>query len=249
MWILISALKDTKELFGSPTTIIPKSFHPEKAIDVWNRLQFGKYFINSFIMVTGAIIAAIFFNGLLAYCFSVLKPNGWKIIYGLVLWSLMIPNIVSLAPLFINISSLNLTDNWIPLWLSFGANAFFVLLYKNFFDNIPKSLGESAMLDGCSNFSIFTKIFFPLSKSINLVIIIFAFNAAWSEFLLSYLVLKDINMHTVMVKLFTMNGTWGMSADKKLIALGFSIIPPVIIFIIFQKYINRGITLSEGIKE
>ena len=166
----------------------------------------------------------------------------------LVLWSLMIPNIVSLAPLFANIVSLGLNNRFLTLWLSFGANAFWTVLYKNFFDNIPRSFAESAQLDGCSKFSIFLRIYVPLSLPMNLVIAIFAFNAAWSEFLLSYLVLQDINLHTVMIKLFTMTEAIGMSADYRLVAITFSIIPPAIIFILFQKWIDRGISFSSGMK-
>lgn len=249
MWLLLSSLKSIEELFRTPPTIIPEKLYFSKMVEVWELLKFGKFYKNSFIMVVGSVITAIVFNGILAYVFSVLKPKGWKIIYSLVIWSLMIPGIISLAPLFINIINLGFKNNFVILWLSFGANAFFVMLYKNFFDNIPKSFAESAMLDGASPLKIFLNIYFPLSMSINLVICIFAFNAAWSDFLLPYLVLQDTNKHTVMIKLFTMNGVSGMSMDKRLIAIAFSIIPPTIIFIIFQKWINEGMNMSSGVKE
>ena len=249
VWLLLSSLKSVEEMFQIPPTLIPKTLELGKVKEVWLLLRFGQYFRNSFIMVIGSIACGLFFNGLLAYVFSVLRPKGWKVLYGLVLWSLMIPNIVSLAPLFINIVNLGLKNSFVTLWLSFGANAFFVLLYKNFFDNIPRSYGESAMIEGARPFTIFRKIYLPLSMSINLVICIFAFNAAWSEFLLSYLVLQDTSLHTVMIKLFNMNGVKGMSMDKRIIALSFSIIPPTIMFILFQKWINKGMTLSSGIKE
>lgn len=249
IWLLLSSLKSVEELFRTPPTIIPEKLYPEKIPVVWNLLKFGKYYRNSFIMVIGSMASAVAFNGILAYTFSVLKPKGWKKVYNLVLWSLMIPGIISLAPLFINIVNLGLKNNFATLWLSFGANAFFVMLYKNFFDSIPKSFAESAMIDGASPLQIFIHLYFPLSMSINLVISIFAFNASWSDFLLPYLVLQDQKLHTVMIKLFTMNGVSGMSMDKRLIAIAFSIIPPTFIFIIFQKWINKGMSLSGGVKE
>lgn len=249
VWILLSSLKSVEELFRIPPTIFPEKLHWDKVKEVWDLLKFGKYYKNSFIMVGGSLVSAMFFNGLMAYVFSVLKPKGWKIIYALVMWSLMIPAVISLAPLFLNIVKLGMKNSFIPLWLSLGANAFFVLLYKNFFDGIPRSFAESAMIDGASPFRIFRSIYLPLSVSINLVICIFAFNASWSDFLLPYLVLQDQKMHTVMIKLFTMNGVNGMSIDKRLTALGFSIIPPTLIFIFFQKWINQGMNLQGGVKE
>lgn len=248
-WILLSSLKSVEELFRIPPTILPEKLHWDKVKEVWDLLKFGRYYKNSFIMVGGAILSAMFFNGLMAYVFSVLKPKGWKVVYALVMWSLMIPAVISLAPLFLSIVKLGLKNSFVPLWLSFGANAFFVLLYKNFFDSIPRSFAESAMIDGASPFRIFRSIYLPLSVSINLVICIFAFNAAWSDFLLPYLVLQDQKLHTVMIKLFTMNGVNGMSVDKRLTALAFSIIPPTVIFILFQKWINQGMNLSGGVKE
>ncbi|MBN1411723.1 MAG: carbohydrate ABC transporter permease [Spirochaetales bacterium] len=247
IWILLSSMKDIKELFEVPPTIIPRTFHPEKIVEVWNKMNFFTYYKNSFIMVGGSIVCAVIFNGILAYVLSILKPKGTKFVYMLVLWSLMIPNIISLVPIFKNIVSLKMLNSFIPLCFSFGANAFFVVLYKSFFDAIPVSLIEAAKMDGCSNLRIFFQIVFPLSQPINIVIAIFAFNAAWSDFLLSFLVLKRDEMFTVMVKLYTISQTWGFSKDLQLMGVFFSIIPPIIIFLIFQKYIIQGIAFS-GIK-
>ncbi|WP_242851285.1 carbohydrate ABC transporter permease [Clostridium sp. DMHC 10] len=160
----------------------------------------------------------------------------------------MVPATTNLVPIFKNIVGVHLTNSFIPLWLSFGANAFNVLLYKSFFDGIPRSLIEAARLDGCNDFQIFYKLILPLSKAVNMVVIIFSLNAAWSDFLLPMLVLKDTDKYTVMLKIYYMStGNNAFSVDYRLLALGFSIIPPAILFIFFQKYITKGLALS-GIK-
>ena len=247
LWMMLSSLKDIREFMSVPPTIIPRTFHPEKIAETWNRLGFGRFYINSLISVCGAVICALFFNGLIAYAISVLKPKGGKIVFYLVLWSMMVPYTVSLVPLFKNIVALKLTNTFVPLWLSFGANAFYVLLYKSFFDALPGSLIEAARLDGCSNLGMFFRIVAPLSKAVNMVIAIFAVNAAWSDFLLPLLVLKDKDLYTVMVKLFQTREVGGLSVDYQMMAICFSIVPPVLLFILFQKYITQGIALS-GIK-
>jgi multiple sugar transport system permease protein len=247
LWILLSSLKDIQELFAVPPTIIPRSFHPEKIVEVWNKMEFFTYYRNSMIMVSGSILCAIVFNGLLAYALSILKPRGSKFVFYLVLWSLMIPNIISLVPIFKNIVTLNLTNSFIPLCLGFGAQAFYVILYKSFFDAIPVSLIEAARMDGCSNMGIFFKIVFPLSQPINVVIAIFAFNGAWSDFILSFLVLKKEELMTVMVKLYNVSQVWGFPKDLQLMAMFFAVVPPILILILFQKFIIQGVSYS-GLK-
>lgn len=248
LWILVSSLKDVRELSAVPATFIPKTFHPEKIAQVWNSLHFGKNYVNSLIVVAGSVVCSVVFNGLAGYGISVLRPAGSKILFALILGSLMVPATTSLVPLFINIKSLNLNNSFLPLWLVCGANAFNVLLYKSFFDGIPRSLIEAARIDGCNDFKMFTKIIMPLSKAVNMVVVIFTLNAAWSDFLLPLLVLKDSSQHTVILKIYYMTvSNIAFAVDYRLIALGFSIIPPAILFIFFQKYITKGISMT-GIK-
>jgi multiple sugar transport system permease protein len=245
IWMILSGFKTVRE-FVAQTNIIPESFNLQGYITTWNQLGFTRFYINSFISVTGSVICAVFFNGLLGYTLSKVKPSGSKVVLALVLWSLLIPNTTSVVPLFINIVRLNLVGTFIPLWLGIGANAFFVILFKSFFDELPQSLIEAAQIDGARNITIFLKIAVPLSKPIIMVIIIYAINAAWSDFLLPYLVLHQSPFETVMVRLFGFR--MGRSNDVDIIrALVFSVIPPIILFVIFQKKIT-GIALHSGIR-
>lgn len=245
IWIFLSGFKTLGE-FVNESTILPRVYDFRRYIETWEALKFGKYYLNSLYSVTGSVVCAVIGNGLLAYSISKVKPKGWKLIYGLIMWSLMIPNTVGIVPLFVNINKIGLQGTFLPLWLSIGANAFFVILYKNFFDSIPQSLIEAARIDGCSELGIFFRIVLPLSAPINTVVSIFAINAAWSDFLLPYLVLNNTGRETVMVRLFQFRTSVATDVDV-IRAIVFSIIPPVILFGIFQKYIMEGVTQT-GIK-
>jgi multiple sugar transport system permease protein len=248
LWVMTSSLKDIKEFVSVPPTIIPRSFHPDKIIKVWKAMDFGKYYINSLISVSGSIVCAVLFNGLTGYALSVLKPKGSKVILTLILVSLMVPATTSLVPVYKNIVTFKMVDSFLPLWLSYGANAFNVLLYKSFFDGIPRSMVEAARIDGCNDFMLFFKIILPLSKSINAVVVIFSLNAAWSDFILPMLVLSDQNKATVILKLYSMAlGNSTFPVDYRMLASFFALIPPVILFILFQKHITKGLTFT-GIK-
>lgn len=238
VWVFLASFKDIRE-FRRNATIFPSHFDISVFQKTWNDLKFVKYYINSFISVTGSVVCAVIFNGLLAYGLGILKPKGHKILFGLVMWSLLIPATTSIVALFVNINKIGLNQSFIPLWLSFGANAFYVILFKQFFEGLPKELLEAAKLDGCGYLKTFSSIVLPLSKSIVIVVIIFAINAAWSDFLLPYLVLNGSGKETVMVRLF-MFRTSNATDVEVLRAVAFSIIPPIILFMIFQKQITEG---------
>lgn len=246
VWVFLASFKDIKE-FRNAATIIPNIFDFSKYVDTWEKLKFTKYYINSGIIVLGSVICSVIFNGLLAYVLAIIKPKGYKLVTGLVMWSLLIPATTSLVALFVNINNVGLNKSFIPLWLVSGANAFYVVLFKNFFEGLPKELVEAAKLDGCNVLKIFSKIILPLSKPIVMVIVIFTLTAAWSDFLLPYLVLNGTDKETVMVRLFVYSRTNVNDVDM-LRAVAFSIIPPIILFTIFQKQITDGATAG-AVKE
>jgi len=244
IWLVLSGFKEIREFVREPT-ILPKAFNFNYYVVTWGQLYFFKYYRNSLIVVVGSVVSAVFFNGLLGYVLSKVKPKGSQIILGMVMWSLLVPATVSIVPLFLNISRLRLTGSFLPLWLSIGANAFFVVLFKNFFDDLPQSLIEAAKIDGARDFTIFTKIAIPLSQAIIMVIVLYAINAAWSDFLLPYLTLRGTDLETVMVRLFQFKE--GRTNDVDVLrAIVFSLVPPIVLFFIFQKYITQ-ISLKAGI--
>lgn len=253
LWCMTSALKDSREFFSVPATIIPRSFHPEKLWETWEMLNFGQAYINTVIVLCGSLVMSLVCNGMMGYVLSRLRPRGYKLVLSLVLWTLMLPQSVSQVPLFKNFLSLpilgiNITESYLPMWLLAGANAFYVLIFKSFFDSIPQSLIEAARLDGCTNLGIFFRVMLPLSKPVLMVIAILTINASWSDFFWPYLVLGSRSeLYTVMVKIFYMAGSSGYSEDIQVVALIFTIIPPTILFLFFQRYIMSGFTLS-GIK-
>jgi multiple sugar transport system permease protein len=245
IWVVLSGFKDIRE-FSRETTILPRTFDIAVYIKTWNQLRFVGYYLNSFISVAGSVVSAVFFNGLLGYALSKVKPAGSKIVMMMIMWCLLIPGATSVVPLFINISKLGLTGSFVPLWLAIGANAFYVVLFKNFFDELPQSLIEAAKIDGAANFTIFTRIAVPLSKAIIMVIVMYSINAAWSDFLLPYLVLNNTNLKTVMVRLFEFRG--GRTSDVDVLrSIVFAVVPPIILFFVFQKQITQ-VTIQSGIK-
>ena len=245
IWVLLAGFKDLKE-FMSSASIFPQSYDPQRFITTWDQLGIAQNYLNSLISVLGSVACALVFNGLLGYGIGILKPKGHGVVKKLVLLSLLMPPTISIVPLFMNIQNLQMGNSFLPLWLSFGANAMYVILFVQFFESLPSSIIEASRIDGCNQLQTFFRIVLPLSKPICTVIAIFAVNAAWSDFLLPYLVLRGADKQTVMVRLFVFSTEQTVNADAMMRSVVFAMIPPIILFFIFQKQLTEN-AVSVGI--
>ncbi len=252
LWLFLSSFKEASELTAMPYHLFPKVFDFHKLAEVWEMLNFWKYFLNTIIVVVGAVICSVVFNGLLAYVFAIVKPKGYKVMFALVMASYMIPALLSIVPLYREIINFGMINSYVPLWFMFGANAYYVIMFKNYFESLPKALFEAAEMDKCGKLRTFFRIIVPMSRPIIGVVAIFTMTAAWSDFLLPYLVLNDDSMMTVMVKIYNLQATMGtvqgFGPDKLLMLLTISIIPQIFIFTIFQKQIT-GSAAAGAVKE
>ena len=246
IWVVFAGFKDLKE-FMSSTSILPRSFDLGPFFKTWSQLGIAKNYLNSLISVTGSVVCALIFNGLLGYGLAILKPKGYGVVKKLVMLSLLVPATISIVPLFMNIQRLKMGNSFLPLWLSYGANAMYVVLFIQFFESLPQSMIEASRIDGCTPLQTFFYIVLPLSKPICTVIAIFAVNAAWSDFLLPYLVLRGGPLQTVMVRLFVFSTEQTVNADTMMRSVVFSMIPPIILFALFQKQLTEN-AVSTGIK-
>ena len=246
IWVVLAGFKDLKE-FMSSTSLLPNSFSFSTFLKTWNQLGIAKNYLNSLISVTGSVVCALIFNGLLGYGLAILKPRGYKVVKRMMMLSLLVPATISIVPLFMNIQRLHMGNSFLPLWLSYGANAMYVVLFIQFFESLPQSMIEASRIDGCTPLQTFFHIVLPLSKPICAVVAIFAINAAWSDFLLPYLVLRGGQLQTVMVRLFVFSTEQTVNADAMMRSVVFAMIPPIILFVIFQKQLTEN-AVNAGIK-
>ncbi len=256
VYLFASALKSSGEIYSSTYTFWPKVWDWGKIAAIWEKIDFTRYYLNTFVYVIGAVICAVFFNSLLAYAIAVIKPVGYKIIDKLVFLGYMIPAVLNIFPLIKEINAVGLLQAdsesylmFLSLWLSFGANAYYYTLFKDYFSRLPKSLTEAANMDGADSFQIFIRIILPLSKPIIGIVAIFAMTASYSDFLLPYLVLQNNKLKTLMVGIYDIGNAGDiLKPEEFLMLLVLSIIPQVIIFLIFQRQI-MGVGANKGSKE
>ncbi len=263
VWMVLSAFKSTQEMYSS-AAFLPKEFSPsyawERITVAWKDLALGRSMINTFIVSLGNVVASVFVCGLAGFILSKFRVPGTKLIFVMVVWTMMMPAIIRTVPTYMSYISFpfviddklsigtnyNILDTYWPIWLTAGANSFEIILFKNNFDAIPTSLVESAKLDGCSNFKIFYKIMLPIAMPVVVYVAIGALSVAWSDYFTPYLVLKDAAKMTTPARLFMLKDSSAASIPTNVYMMGliFASIPSLLIFCLFQKHIVGGISLG-----
>lgn len=258
IWTILSSFKDSKEIYEA-FSFFPRDLSFEKTINIikesWNALQLQDSIINTVILSLGDLAVRIVVCGFGGYVLSKLKPSGYKLVFTLVVWTMMMPGQIRMVPNYISYLhfpfafdygiGINLLDTYWPMWLNAGADTFAVLLFKNAFDGLSNSYVEAARIDGCSNFGIFFKIMFPLARPVVIYESITVLSMAWSDFFMPLLVL-DKNV-VLPLKIYRLQSEIDIRMNTYFMALVFASIPPFIIYVIFQKYILGGINVG-GVK-
>jgi multiple sugar transport system permease protein len=207
-------------------------------LDAWNRFGMSRLFTNTIIVAAGGVIGQLAVSSLAAYSLSRLKPVGKNIIRGILLITLAVPGVVYLIPRYIVMADMGLLNNFWGLWLPYAANSFMILILTNSFDHIPRDLYEAAQIDGASEVRMFLNITIPLSRTIFLVLGLFAFIGFWGDFLWPFLVLRDSALQTISVRLYT--ETRGFSLNLFLAASFIAMVPPAIAAFFLQRQAPQG---------
>lgn len=231
-----------------PPKLIPEefSFFNYKLV-IENGTLFKAYF-NSFVIATFTVILTTITSLLGGYSFSKGNFKGKKILFFLVLATMMIPLESRLIPMYMMFSKFNMSNTFYPLVLTMPMLGFSVLLTKQYFDNLPNSLREAAWIDGASEFSIFIKVFLPLAGPMIATLIILVFMGSWNDFLWPLVVLTSQKLQTIPIFLSKFSLEDGTSYAGLSMALSAaSIVPVIIVFLFFQKYIIQSVAMS-GLK-
>jgi multiple sugar transport system permease protein len=236
-----------KNVFDWPISILPEAPTLDNYKNVWSDLPFGKWLFNSVLITTIQTISNVFFAALAGFTFARLEFPGRKIIFTLLLSSLMIPGIILLVPKFIVLNELSMINSYGGLILPGLVGVTNIFLMKQFFETIPKDLEQAALIDGCSYFRLFWQIFIPISKPALAAVAIYTFQGSWNEFLWPVIVSYTEDMYTLPLGMASLRHE--LLTDWPLLMAGTILIslPTLAIFIIFQRYFVQGVA-SSGLK-
>lgn len=249
-WMLSTSLKTPDQIFSSGLRWVPHPIAWSNYLEVFRHVNLLDAFKNTLFLSTVNVIGVLFSSSLAAYAFSVLKWRFKDMFFYLTLATMMLPEMVTLVPQFIIFQKLGWYGTYLPLIAPyFCGNAFYIFLLRQFFMNIPRDLHEAASIDGCSEFTIYRKIYLPLSIPALAVVALFQFLITWNDLMKPSIYLIDQNQYTLSLALQQFKAQHGGTEWALLMACATIIILPIVlVFFIAQKTFIQGITMT-GIKE
>ncbi len=244
-WMLVTSLKKDKEIYGFEATLVPR----QPNLDAYRRLfaqtPFVKYLVNSTIIAVSTTVASLVLGCLGAYALARLRFPGRRLIARGLIFSYLVPPALLFIPLFTVMSTLNLIDTRHGLtlvYLSFTL-PFCTWLLLGYFRSVPLELEEAALVDGCSRMSALVRIILPMSLPALAVVAFFSFTQAWNDFLYANVFVNSVYVRTIFsgLTLFVVEDVffWGPMMGAACLAT----IPPVLIYLIFQRWGAKRLTL------
>ncbi|AAT04528.1 carbohydrate ABC transporter permease [Listeria monocytogenes] len=243
IWMVLSSLKTDAEILKIPPTIWPETFTLDNFTKLFTEMDFAIYLKNTLIIVFFSFFG-LFLNAMAGYGFAKFKFKGKNKLFYLVLATMMIPGQVTMIPVYLLLNAAGLTNTMTGIVLPGLVGAFGIFLFRQFMSTISDDLLEAARLDGASEFYIFWRIVIPISRPVLAVQGILTFIAGWNSFLWPLIIANDEKFYTLSVGLQLLKGQYGSNYALQMAGATFMVIPIILIFMTFQKYILKGFNVS-----
>ncbi|WBB69218.1 carbohydrate ABC transporter permease [Micromonospora sp. WMMD812] len=244
VWLISASLKPRTEVFDN--ALIPHTLRLENFADVWDYAPVLTWVGNSAVVGIAAATTVTISSALVAFGFAYFRFPGRNVLFGLVLATMMLPQAVTMIPVYLIWNKLGLTGTQVPLWAQniFGS-AFYIFLLRQFFLGLPRELFEAARVDGSSFFGLFWRIALPLARPALAIVFVFEIQASWNDLIRPLIYLQETSLFTVPRGLKAVIDTFGNGGEQHWeIVMAASLIatlPMIIIFAVAQKHIIEGI--------
>lgn len=246
IWMLSASLKPENEVLASPPTFIPSAFQWGNYATAADGLL--PFFINSVKLAALNVTLLLFFASLAGYAFARLNFVGKNIAFALLLATAMIPSMVYLIPQYMLFREMGWIDTHLPLWVPHVLTPVFgTFLLRQSFRGVPKELEEAARLDGASVFGTFWRIMLPQVKPALAAVGALTFMTSWNDLFGPLIFLNSTELQTMPIALVLFQGEYFTQTNLMMAAATLTIVPPLILFFVAQRYFVQGITMS-GLK-
>jgi multiple sugar transport system permease protein len=247
-WMALSSVKPENEIRRVPPTWWPQTPTLENFRELFDRLDFPQFFTNSTLVAVAVTLGNLVFCSMLGYVLAKSDFAGKKLLFRVVLGTLMIPGMVTLVPLFVLVANLGLVNTYLGLILPFLAAPFGVFLMRQFFLGIPDELIDAARVDGASEARIFVQVVMPLAKPALATLAILTFLGSWNNFLWPLVVATSEDKYTLPVAL-ALYSTGQNQINFGLLLAGavVVVVPVLVVFLLLQRFFVQGVAMT-GIK-
>ncbi|TME38153.1 MAG: carbohydrate ABC transporter permease [Chloroflexi bacterium] len=248
VWTLSTSLRTPAQSFSVPPQWIPLRPDWSNYFDVFQRVPFATYVVNSFV-VTGAIVLGQLVTASLAgYAFARLNFPFRNALFWLVMATVMVPLQATIIPVFVLISSLGLADTLASLILPALPTAFGTFLLRQYFMSMPNDYEEAALIDGANQWQVFYRVYLPMATPGLAILTVLSFNTHWNEFFRPLIFLSTNENFTLPLGVVTLFGYLGTGSVSVVLAgVVLSLIPVLVVYTIGQRYLIEGIAMG-GLK-
>ena len=238
LWFVLSSFKPGSELFAYPLSVLPENPTLANYEAAWDSLDFIRYFGNTLFSSVVTTVLTVFASATCGYAFAKYDQKWLSFFFICIIATTMLPTEVIMNPVFIIIRELGLYDSLAGIIIPSINTATGIFMFRTFFVSVPDDLIESARIDGASDGQIFAKIMFPIAKPVILTLSIFSFQWRWNDYIWPLIVLNNPKNYTLQVALRGLVGAENINWNILIAASVVSIIPLLLVFIVFQRYIT-----------
>lgn len=247
IYIIASSFKPMNELFSPYPTFFPRNWTLENYTNALSRGNFARYIFNSFIVAITSTILAVVINSMSGYALAKFKFKGDTVIMLIILSTIMLPLEIIMVPIFQVLKTFGLYNSLWALIIPPAATPTGIFLMRQYLLTIPDEIIQSARIDGASEWRIFYSIILPNAKPAIATLAIFSFMWRWNDYVWPLIAINNPKKYTLQLAIANLTGEFGTDYTSVLAILAISMIPMLIIFIMFQKQFVQG-TVESGMK-
>jgi multiple sugar transport system permease protein len=246
-WLAIGSVMSPAELFSTTPRLWPSEADLRTYTRIFELVPLARYFANSVIVSGVTTVVAVLVASAAGYCFARLTFFGQGVIFALILGALMVPSQATMVPLFVMFANWNLINSYPGIILPGLVSAFGVFMMTQFFKTLPAEMREAAIVDGASEYRIFSRIYLPLARPAVATLALFVFMGTWDQLLWPMIVAPAPDMRTLQVGLAFIRQQAPVT-NQVMAAIVVSVIPVVFAFLLTQKQFIAGIAAG-AVKE
>lgn len=246
-WAIITSLRPDDETVRS-TSLLPEEPTLNGYIFVLTHSRLPTWYLNSTIVSVTVTVIAVFMAACAGYAISQLRFPGRLLLWWTILASFMIPVQALIVNHFIIVNGVHLLNTHLGVVLPMLITPVTVIVYKQFFDSLPREFREAAVMDGANEFQLLFRVFLPMNWGVTTALAIITFIGAWNAFLWPFLAVQDERMMTITVGITAVQDTFGVAYARVLAGAVLAGLPVATAYLLFQRRVTQAITLSAGIK-
>ena len=247
-WGLITTLKPEHQVIEEGIALLPRDWTFENYVHVFVNTGIGQWYINSLVTSSMVTLFTLIMAATCGYAISQLNFPGRRLLWWLILASFMVPVQALIVNHFVLMAQFKLINSWLGVVLPQLIAPVTVIVYKQFFDSIPREFREAAIMDGANEFQLLFRVYLPMNWGVTTALAIITFIGAWNAFFWPFLIVTQEPMMNVAVGITQVHDAFGIQYARQLAGAIMAGLPVAVVYLLFQRQVTQAIMLSAGIK-